>query len=238
MLSVIIVSVFIGLTQQAHTIIIDAPSESQYNSLYFQYPDTLSCPCTNIAIVYDAFADVSSVNHPLCSDSFPSSDAWTYPLYTNKTWIDLDIFLLVTQFRLLSSICKLVSEETSPGQWHFSGRRLISLEIVSRQSFESQINSTITLFIEDMVNKFHRSLVFISDTFRSNQLQNLYMTNWQTTFSTATENYILRSIPVSYNNGTCICAAGMSNCSRSLIFRDLNSNVITFPGGKHRVFYS
>ena len=230
MISIIIVSTFVGLTQQAHTVTIQSPNESQFNSLHIQYPHSLSCPCTNIGIMYSTFVEISPVTHSLCSTSFYSVDAWIFPISTNQTWMDLDLFLLITQFRLLSSICELVSKEIFIVLYNFVMHRFNSLETISRESFEWQSNSTTTLLIDDVVNRFRRLLVLTADTLRSNQYQNLYMSNWQTELSAVATDYILLATPISYNNGTCICAAGMSNCSRPLMFKDLNNNIITFSG--------
>ncbi|CAF4685569.1 unnamed protein product [Rotaria sp. Silwood2] len=58
----------------------------------------------------------------------------------------------------------------------------------------------------------------------------MFMTTWEIAFTTAAENYIVATIPRSYNNDTCSCAALSSpSCWRPLDFV-LNNGIITIPG--------
>ena len=107
--------------------------------------------------------------------------------------------------------------------------KLISFETSSSNAFENEVNSFYQTFIEKEKTKSKRYIDFILKIFRSNQLEDLYMPNWNTEFSNQTENYILRHIPVAFNE-KCTCATTISNCSRSLIFIDEKENSITLPG--------
>ena len=232
-LSIITVSIFTGLTQQVHSIAVEMPSEDQFNALYSRYPDTLSCPCNTTAISYRAFSRISVITYPLCSSEEFFYSVWSFPLDTNKTWIDnFDTFLLITQLRFFSLLCEIAKNEITLLPLNYISQQSITFETIPRQTFESETNSFSKSPIDEIANRFRHTFLIMLDTFHSNQLQNLYMTNWQTQFTDATENYILRTVPVSYNNGTCICAAGMFNCSRPLVFKDFNDQVFTLPGEK------
>ncbi|CAF5023836.1 unnamed protein product, partial [Rotaria sp. Silwood1] len=65
---------------------------------------------------------------------------------------------------------------------------------------------------------------------QANQFHNRYMTSWKTEFSSFDENYILRNSPVSFNNGTCSCPSGQSNCTKIPIYYDSMGYPYVFPG--------
>ncbi|CAF3502832.1 unnamed protein product, partial [Rotaria sp. Silwood2] len=107
---------------------------------------------------------------------------------------------------------------------------LVSVETLTPKSLESQVASALNIFIQQKPVTFRHTLKFIRDTLRSNQLQNMFMTTWEIAFTTAAENYIVATIPRSYNNDTCSCAALSSpSCWRPLDFV-LNNGIITIPG--------
>ena len=237
-IAITIVSFFIGFEQQIHVFTIQSPSQLQFEDLYSRYPTTLVCPCSDIAVQYQTFVSVSSIYHQVCSSLFVSSN-WSASVFqqgdirNRPEW-----FLLAAQFRLLSSMCTLADNAIMQSKRSFVSNELINTNTLSQTLFEAQINSAIGTFIQQTSTTFRHTLTYILDTFRSNQLVHQYLTNWQPIITNATENYNLRWLSVSYNNGTCICGAGESNCSRPLVLYDMSSNLINLPGKQKLIFFS
>jgi len=225
--SLIIVSIFTGIQQQTHSFTVQSPTEIQFTYLHAQYSAKLSCPCSQIAIQYKKFLTISSVYHQVCSSLFVSSNWSTAMLNKGNPWTAPDWLLLSAHFRLLSSMCELADNAIVQSTSEFMFTELISVETMHRQLFESQVNSAIDIYIEQIPAIFRRTLAFISEAFRSNQLEHQYSTNWDVILTNLTENVIFHTVPVFYNNGT--CAAGMSTCSRLLSFKDTKNNSINFP---------
>ena len=57
-----------------------------YKQLYLEHIDTLSCPCSRIAIPYRDFMSSNITFHPVCNSMFVS-EQWTEALYLpNASW--------------------------------------------------------------------------------------------------------------------------------------------------------
>ncbi|CAF1269656.1 unnamed protein product [Adineta ricciae] len=228
-MSVIIITLYVGLSQQSHSFTVDSPSETQFEYLYSQYSSTLMCPCSQISISYEKFLDVSPVTHQICSSQFITSN-WSTSLYNlGSTWSVPDWFLLSTQFRLLSSLCNITKSTVDQSKSSFLSNKLVSVVTIPKSLFEAQLNSMVTLLITHTPRNFRRTLDFIINGHQFNQLQDQFMSSWKMVYSTSQENYLFRTVPVVYNNDTCICATGMSTCSRALSFLN-SSTAITVPG--------
>ncbi|CAF2768986.1 unnamed protein product [Rotaria sp. Silwood2] len=229
-ISITIISLFIGLSQQTHSFTVDSPTETQFEYLHSQYPATLTCPCSQIVIQYNKFLNVSPVMHQACSSPFVSS-GWSTSLFSmGSTWTVPDWFLLSIQFRLLSSLCDLAKDVAYQSGFDFISNELANVETLPVTLFQAQVSSAIALLTEQTPARFRRTLAFIIDACQSNQLQDQFMSSWKMIYSNSNESYVFRTVPLSYNNNTCTCAVGMLTCSRSLSFWNSSNNTITFPG--------
>ena len=230
MISIAIISFFVGLSQQTHSITVHSPTETQFEYLYSQYSTALKCPCSKVAIPYEKFLNVSPSMHLLCFSEFVSSN-WSTTLFNKGSlWSVPDWFLLSTQFRLLSSLCNLAKNAINQSRYNFMSKKFISTETLPSSLFRTQLDSVITLLFRQTPITFRHTLAFITDAHQSNQLQDQFMSSWKMVYSTSEEYYIFRTVPLSYDNNTCTCAANMLACSRSLSFLDSNNNTISFPG--------
>lgn len=61
-ISLTIVTFYASFVKQADTGQIENPSIVVYRQLASQYGDTVSCPCTQMAIVYDTFISTTPVS--------------------------------------------------------------------------------------------------------------------------------------------------------------------------------
>ncbi len=229
----IIILVFTSLSYETQSNTVKLPSESTFQTLYEQHStDSLSCPCSQSSIPYGTFLSLSVTYHQVCSSDFILSYWWTLIASRgDQPFLLLDQPLLSNHFRMLSSFCTLSQQTVNNSINTFISNAFISIETLTRNAFENQIQSTLNSVIEQTPMTFIQTLEYISDTFRSNQLEHLFLSNWMLSFTTATENYILATYPLSYNNDTCTCATSMSvPCWWPLVFILSNETNITLPG--------
>ncbi|CAF3245793.1 unnamed protein product, partial [Rotaria sp. Silwood2] len=169
--------------------------------------------------------------HQVCSSYFISSEfiqlLWGDASALSYYWTS-DLKILSTQFNLLSSLCSLAKNVIEQSIETFSFRELISVETLTHDSFQIQIDSILNNFINQAPIHFRRIHNYIADVFHANQLQNILDTNWKFALSTSKDYYIMSTSPISYNssNSSCSCAT-MSTCSRSLFIHNNQSEILS-----------
>lgn len=70
--------IFTASSNEEVSITLYDPSQSEFERLENIYPDTLVCPCRNIAVPYGSFISVTPVIHPICSSGFVSNEWISY----------------------------------------------------------------------------------------------------------------------------------------------------------------
>jgi hypothetical protein len=185
----LIIFLFTGLGQQAQSYAVATPSEATFEKLYRQFGSQgFTCPCSRNSIPHGTFLSVSATYHQVCSSGFISSDWWTLVADTGDTFALKDQPLLSAYFRMLASLCTLANRTVNNAANIFASNAFVTIETLARNAFESFVESTLNTFIQQTPVTFLRMLIFIRETFRSNQLQNMFMTTWKIDFTTAAEN--------------------------------------------------
>ncbi|CAF4032239.1 unnamed protein product [Adineta steineri] len=203
LIALLVIIIFTTLHLHTHPITISSPTLSTFESLQDQYSSSLSCPCSQISINYSTFVTVKTRNyHQVCSSYF------TKPQFISLLWgsdeasefrMNLDRKILSTEFRLLSTLCSLAINTTQQQIRTFSSRELISVETLPHHSFQTQINSIMNSFIVETPARFRRIHKYIIEMLRANQLQSMFLTNWNLRSSTPEDAYLILSSPVLYN---------------------------------------
>ena len=229
--------VFVALGRETRSYTSLSPSESTFELLSAQYgAESVSCPCTQVSMPYSTFLTLSPVYHRVCSSDFVSFDWWTSVWGTGDIFRLKDQPLLSTYFRMLSSMCELSKETVKNAANTFLSSAFVSVTILRRSSFEDRVKSSVNALIQQTPMSFRRILQFTRDSFRANQLSDLFMSSWKPALTTSLDSYIEARIPLSFNNGTCMCSTSMlSSCWRSLVFVMHNSttgisSTISLPG--------
>jgi hypothetical protein len=133
-------------------------------------------------------------------------------------------------------MCTLSKETVKNSTDTFLSSAFISIETLGRSSFENQVHSSVNGIIQQTPMTFRRTLQFTRESFRVNQLEDIFMSSWKPALTTALDAYKEARIPLLFNNGTCMCATSMlSLCWRPLAFLMNNSttnisSTITLPG--------
>ncbi|CAF4267959.1 unnamed protein product [Rotaria sp. Silwood2] len=229
-LSFVIISVFVRFQYRTVFINIDSPNETYFAFLHSQYSDRLSCPCTNITISFASVATFfSETTQEACFQSNPPlifMAPWMLPAIL---WEESDWTLIRPQFRILYYRCSFEIMDVTGYLLSMVIRPLVSVEAMTLETFNVSFNSFFTGRDRNSLISPDNAFKFVCDMLQANQFQNRYMTSWKAEYSSLEENYILRSSPVSLNNGMCFCPSGKSNCTKIPIYYDQTGNSSVFP---------
>lgn len=228
-----IILIFTSLSREIQSQTIRFPSESTFEQLHRKHGiDSMSCPCRQSSIPYGAFLTLTAHYHQVCSSAFVSS-TWRKLIAHRgeEPYLLFDQPLLSNHFRMLSSLCTLSRQTVDNSTETFLSNALVSVQSLERSVFINQVESNLNAFIAQTPLIFVQTLEHITNIFRSNQLEHLFLTDWMLSFTTAQENYILANIPLTHNNNTCTCATLLSDsCWWPLVIRLLNMTNINLPG--------
>jgi hypothetical protein len=160
-----VLAVYTSAIPTRNTITFDKPSYDNYSSLYSQYSQSLSCPCTTISISYDQFLDVqASRYHQVCESVYVTTD-WSsiidnshfYHTIYNDDFRQLGGRL----FQTLASFCGQSHEIITDELIKFNAQRFITTHVIALDLFESQSKSYIQQFISSTKSSFKRSIEFV-----------------------------------------------------------------------------
>ena len=179
-----ILILYTSIRQVTITVIVESPSVSKYTELSLQYPLTLKCPCSHIAIKYNKFiSQIEPQYHQICSSVFISPE-WiermTYSFGYDRHPKPEHNFLKVAriQFQILKKLCILSKNMLNISMSIFNDTDFITLNVISRDAFNVQTEIIIEQFRIKASNEFMDVLKLIKVTNHGNQLATLYSSNW------------------------------------------------------------
>ena len=143
---------FTSLTEKIVSVTESRPSLSTYQRLQAAHPNTLACPCTQVAITYADFVSVTPKYHQVCSSDLVSAQ-WIASLFNPGTvhFTPLDFRLTAAlQFRLLSLVCWLSRQTITDQDDEFFKGQLIIGRVLSPSSFADETDALIKKFFASM----------------------------------------------------------------------------------------
>ncbi|CAF0795269.1 unnamed protein product [Adineta steineri] len=239
-ISMIAFLVYYSAALYTEDVFIPSPSLDEYDRI--QKEASLQCPCTNIAVKYEVFAEVVPTYHQLCESALVS-DEWINRLFhlyeqswNNSTPIDFRR-IGVFQFQTLRSLCLLASDTINRNLQSFKYTDFVQSLLVSPETFKDQIDSFIKAFIEETPKTFLRAFNFMQGT----TAQSLIMTGASITSVRPVRQYVLDAIEegivpypgVNYtftDNSTCVCSSSTATTCMGLATFD-NNTLLGFQTG-------
>lgn len=213
----------VALTQ---TITIEKPSQIAYTTLYEKHPNSLSCPCKNIAIRYEDFIKISIQYHPICSSWF-ISDVWKSKLFVSNwnafVWNDFRI-TAGNYFQLLDALCSVARRSVQSSINDLFSKVLLTKYLLPSMSLSTKSRDEISFALNATANKMQQHNAFIRKAFHSNQFQTIFKTPRTIVYVAAGPGSILyqslyfypRIIDTSENT-SCNCA-DQSTCSTAALY--------------------
>jgi hypothetical protein len=158
---------------QTITVTRTKPTLTEFEDLYNQYALTLNCPCNQTTIKYkQLILYMKPQYHEICSSEFVS------PKWINVKFIKSNItkfFLhdirsqLQSHFQLLSTLCYAANQTVEDNLELFYQTEFISQQVISRKSFEIQIDLIVEQFKRTIPKSFQSTLELIQANQKLNQ---------------------------------------------------------------------
>jgi hypothetical protein len=212
-LAIIILIIYTSAEIQTQHIVVYNPSEKTFEQLQSnpQYLPTLECPCTNIDIPYGTFISISPQLHQLCSSDFiVQSSLWMSLIYSRTadfdySYHDFRVFV-VPEFQSVISLCILANETLTNGLNMFISNTLVSDQVQSRKTIETQANTSLVQFQLSTSRTFLRTLDYIRHMVQGNGIVSSILSNWHFLSLDTSRSWVsLWSEPRSYGNDNCSC---------------------------------
>lgn len=215
-----------------HTITIASPSLKQYFQLYEEYPETLSCSCTHIAIDFKTFVEVNYTLHQLCSSDFVTNH-WIHHLsraILGKTVKAIDFRLTGPfSFQALRSFCNLSNDTITDDLNRFYAIRYVSMHVIPTIAFQFEIGAFIKQYQALITKEFLTSFQIASGVIQDNAIFPVTQSNGAFYFL-PTENHATIEM-LGYDDCSCLFS---SKCFSTATFYDQSgfAKLFEVPGLK------
>ncbi|CAF1489091.1 unnamed protein product [Adineta steineri] len=213
---------FSTFTPRIIPIQINKPSLEIYEDLYKEYNDTLECPCSQSSMKYKSFLTLTTRFHEICSSEF-ITDRWLLYLYdkreNNRRHSPYDFYnSAVSQFKLLSSFCKLSNETVFESILQLGTTDLINNQLLSSHILNNRIEMFINEFRQTISQSFVNSISLIRETISSNMLMTVFLSNWQfERTSSSTCRNLIHTFPLNYNGCSCSSSSKCVSSSHGML---------------------
>ncbi|CAF3965240.1 unnamed protein product, partial [Adineta steineri] len=152
-----------------------------FSQLSIEHADTLSCPCSTIAVPYEILVSNTISFHPVCSSIYVSKE-WIQALYLSYA-----SSLLVTDFRttaksqfeLLADFCSICQKTVSESLTDLMNEQLVTVQLLSEDQVRSQILANIDLIKSSIPAQIENIVKLLQITTQSNSLTSALNTNIQ-----------------------------------------------------------
>ncbi|CAF1330765.1 unnamed protein product [Didymodactylos carnosus] len=216
-ITLVILAVYSGLSEQIKLITVQSPSLSTYEELESKYSDTLICPCSQLSINYKSFLSFEPSYYQVCRSTF-----------ITQKWIDslsLPFGLpLSPQFQALRSFCQLSKDTIDDALDQLYSSVFISSKVIPSTLWITQQQSFVNEFQAQTPNVLMKPFDLIRDMTYANQLITFSESNWAYTVTWYSDKFATtypyaKVTPVTYTNDneTCSCFASpkcKTNCKR------------------------
>lgn len=153
--------------------VFENPTLEQFSSLQQLYPQSLSCPCSQISIDYRSFINVQYTFHPICQSIFVTSQWIEYLIAASQGVVRYaEDFRWTSRFTFqgLRALCELSNKSIAANLDVFYADRYVTKTPTSRQIFELQTQAMLDHFISSTTSQFSSSLSTVQDMFQANGL--------------------------------------------------------------------
>ncbi|CAF3672222.1 unnamed protein product [Rotaria socialis] len=231
--SLLILILATGFSERTVINTVVLPSVAEFEKIAQTERQTLSCPCSEIAIQNSAFISVTYTLHQICSSELLSDDSLdrlSYIDHIRSAYYYLDIRLYgLDMFRAIISYCILSNSTINDALATLLNTYLITTETLSRQDFNEQTQVLISNFLSNVKQTFKYMSVLAHETTRGNQLLSSRVSNF---FLDGIFDSNQNLIRVQTHLGTMssiddmlpTCSCALSMCSQLLGFFNRSSN--------------
>ncbi|CAF0770891.1 unnamed protein product [Adineta steineri] len=174
---------YVSFENITHTITKNNPTIIEFKKLYQEYSNTIQCPCQTYSIVYEEFITFQPHLHAICSSTFiDETSQWLiidYPQTMSIHSARKDDFRQIgsTFFRLLNSFCNLSNKTINAELRTFNSTRFITLNLITFEQFQTQINQLINQFLQNTARSFISSLFSVENMTAANMFVSAFQSD-------------------------------------------------------------
>ncbi|CAF1160810.1 unnamed protein product [Adineta steineri] len=183
LITLVILVFYVSFQNITHTIIKNNPTIIEFNKLYREYPNTIQCPCQTYSITYEEFITFQPHLHSICSSTFVDETLqWliidypqTMPIHSTRK----DDFRQIGSpfFQLLNSFCNLSNNTINAELRTFNSTRFITLNLITFEQFQTQINQLINQFLQNTARSFISSLFSVENMTAANMFVSAFQSD-------------------------------------------------------------
>ena len=212
-------------------LIVKQPTLQQYQQLYDQHSQTITCPCTRISVEHSIFLHINYTLHQACSSEFVTTAWFNYLERASReysgSWSKNFRITSIFTFRALGSLCAAANDTLSNSLIRFFGEKYVTVTLTPSSLLESQLQSFVDQFRMSTINDFSLSLRVVRGSIQINALFSSLATNFYIWYDYD------RSTPRLTGKiyGNCSCVFDSFCREPSGIYNGMNINPIyTVPG--------
>jgi len=223
---------------QLYTEQVNFPTQKDFERLANLYPNTLSCPCSQMIIHQKEFIHFQPSFHGICSSKYVSI-SWVNMMLqmvtSNLINNPADMrFISTAQFPQLDAFCRAANQTIEDLLFIFNETSFISLYALSNLRFNLESNRLITLFKQLIKDLFFLQIKFIEYMLRDNQIYfGVYSSeDISITLMNNTPITYSKSNKLSFDSINCSCILNSDSCFiPSGIYVNLNSTkpIVSLP---------
>lgn len=181
-----------AINEYSTLLTIENPTETEYNQIYRDFPDSIQCPCKTETFSYETFIQLEPQSHPICTSELLID---VYRMIDSET--------LSALVRSLHDLCQLANRTVDQSLAQFLHTQYISMILVSPDRLQSQVEVFIDEFISETLINFIQKLNSTMNYIRSNQLLSVLQTNYEMLLYESISSVATQ--PKTYANGQCDC---------------------------------
>jgi hypothetical protein len=209
---------------------VQAPTIKQYYTLQSLYPQSLTCPCSQISIKYDAFLSLKYELHAVCTSYFVTQQWYDIFIHTNGKSSYTSNFgsSAPYRFQALQSLCEISNRTISISRGVFFATQYVTLMVTPLDLFQSQAQAAFDEFVSSASETLLSSLQIISDLNRGNGMTAVTGSQFNL-LSEDEDPYTQYLENPQYTNCTC---ASSAKCTLPSLIGDYRNGVMPFyvPG--------
>ncbi|CAF1033159.1 unnamed protein product [Adineta steineri] len=174
LLTLIILTFYAILEPTINSVTIESPSITTYSELNTKYSSTPDCPCHHTTLQYQQFlTDIQVKYHEICSSEF------IFSRWLELKFIQSPITIFFTydiryqsqiHFQLLSTLCHIAKQTINDGLQSLNRTKFITQKVITRLSFETQLNLIIEQFKRTLPQSYRRTVRLMEVNTDINQL--------------------------------------------------------------------
>ena len=228
-----ILVVYTSTRQVIKTIKIANPTIDQYDALYRDHGEILSCPCTQISVPYSTFIRINYTLHQVCQSIYVTKEFIEYMDSVAAIYDDPQEFLLggSATFQALMSLCQLSQQTIEISLRSFLKRQYISTVVTAAYLLETQFEMILQQFMSSMIQELLLSMRSIRAMIQINALVPAMFTNYNLAIWFALGHG--HRIDVRYDNN-CSCAQSAQCKTQAVIYLSISRDSFWIVPGFYR----